>query len=57
VERANVICLDDPLNLCDAMHSKDASKWEAAMQEEYGPLMANGTWELEGSKGSQECGM
>jgi len=46
VERANVACLDDPLNLCDAMHSKDASKWEAAMQEEYGSLMANGTWEL-----------
>jgi hypothetical protein len=43
VERANVACLDDPLNLCDVMHSKDASKWEAAMQEEYGSLMANGT--------------
>jgi hypothetical protein len=46
VERANVACLDDPLNLCDAMRSEDASKWEAAMQEEYGSLMANGTWEL-----------
>jgi len=46
VERANVACLDDPLNLCDAMHLEDASKWEAAMQEEYGSLMANGTWEL-----------
>jgi hypothetical protein len=46
VERANVACLDDPLNLCDAMCSEDASKWEAAMQEEYGSLMANGTWEL-----------
>jgi len=45
VERANVACLDDPLNLCDAMHSEDASKWEVAMQEEYGSLMANGTWE------------
>jgi hypothetical protein len=45
VERANVACLDDPLNLCDAMRSEDASKWEAAMQEEYGSLMANGTWE------------
>jgi hypothetical protein len=33
VERANVACLDDPLNLCDAMHSEDASKWEAAMQD------------------------
>jgi hypothetical protein len=28
------------------MHSEDASKWEAAMQEEYASLMANGTWEL-----------
>jgi hypothetical protein len=25
---------------------EDASKWEAAMQEEYGSFMANGTWEL-----------
>ncbi len=46
VECANVACLDDPLNLCDAMHSEDASKWEAAMQQEYASLMANGTWEL-----------
>jgi hypothetical protein len=46
VERANVACFDDPLNLCDAMRSEDASKWEASMQEEYGSLMANGTWEL-----------
>jgi hypothetical protein len=46
VECANVACLDDPLNLCDAMRSKDASKWEAAMQEEYGSVMANGMWEL-----------
>ena len=28
------------------MRSKDASTWEAAMQEEYGSLIANGTWEL-----------
>jgi hypothetical protein len=33
VERANVACLDDPLNLCDAMHLEDASKWEAPMQD------------------------
>ncbi len=46
VECANVTCLDDPLNLCDAMRSEHASKWEAAMQEVYGSLMANGTWEL-----------
>jgi hypothetical protein len=46
VEHANVAYLDDPLNLCDAMRLEDASKWEVAMKEEYGSLMANGTWEL-----------
>ncbi len=46
VERANVACLDDPLNLCDVKHLEDVTKWEAAMQEEYASLMANGTWEL-----------
>ena len=45
-ERANVALLDDPLNLCEALRSEDASKWEAAMQEEYDSLMANSTWEL-----------
>jgi hypothetical protein len=39
VERANVACLDDPLNLCDAMHLEDASKLEEAMQEEYASLL------------------
>ena len=42
-ERANVALLDDHLNLCEALRSEDASKWEAAMQEEYDLLMANGT--------------
>ena len=46
VERANVASLKDPLNVCEAMRSEDANKWEAAMQEEYDSLMANGTWEL-----------
>lgn len=46
VERANVAALEDPLNMCEAMRSEDASKWELAMQEEYDSLMANGTWEL-----------
>jgi len=45
-ERANVACFDDPLNLCEAMRSEDASKWEVAMQEEYASLIAYGTWEL-----------
>ena len=47
VERANVATLEDPLNVWKAMRSEDASKWEAAMQEEYDSLMANGTWELD----------
>ena len=46
VERANVANLEDPLSLCEALQSEDASKWEAAMQEEYDSLMTNGTWEL-----------
>jgi hypothetical protein len=45
-ERANVAFMDDPLNLCEAMRSEDASKWKTAMQEEYDSLMANGMWEL-----------
>ena len=45
-ERTNVALVDDPLNLCEAMQSEDASKWEIAMQEEYDSLVANGTWEL-----------
>jgi hypothetical protein len=38
--------MDDLLNLCEAMRSEDASKWETAMQKKYDSLMANGTWEL-----------
>jgi hypothetical protein len=45
-EQANVVMLDNSLNLCEAMQSPDASKWEKAMQEEYDSLIANGTWEL-----------
>ena len=41
-----MVLLDDPMNLCKALRSKDVSKWEAAMQEEYDLLMVNGTWEL-----------
>ena len=39
IEQANVALLDVPLNLCDALRSKDASKWEATMQEYYNSLM------------------
>jgi hypothetical protein len=45
-EHANMVMLGDPLSLCEAMRSTDASKWEQAMQEEYESLIANGTWEL-----------
>jgi hypothetical protein len=45
-ERANMALVDDPLNLCETMRSKDASNWETAMQKEYDSLVANGTWEL-----------
>ena len=38
--------LDDLLDLCEALRSEDASKWKAAMQEEYDLLLANGIWEL-----------
>ena len=42
-EHASVVLLDDPLNLCKTLRSKNVSKWEAAMQEEYHSLMANNT--------------
>jgi hypothetical protein len=43
---ANVAIMDDPKTLRAAIQSHDASKWEAAMLEEYDSLIANGTWEL-----------
>ena len=42
-ERANVTLLDNFLNTCKALRSKNASKWEVAIQEEYNSLMNNGT--------------
>ena len=33
------------MNLYKTLRSKDVSKWEATMQEEYDSLMANGSWE------------
>ena len=44
-EQANVAIWDNSLNLCKALRSEDANKWEAAMQE-YDSLMANSTWKL-----------
>jgi hypothetical protein len=32
-ECANVVFVDDPLNLCEAMRSEDASKWEFEMSD------------------------
>ena len=42
-ECANVALVDDPLNMCEAMQSEDASKWKTAMQQYYNLLVANGT--------------
>ena len=36
----------DPLNLYEALKSKDVSKWKAVMQEEYNLFRVNDTWEL-----------
>ena len=45
-EQANVAFLGDPSTLGEVLHCEDASKWELAMQEEYGALIAKGTWNL-----------
>ena len=37
----NVAFLDDLLNLCKVLRSKDTSKWDAAMQKKYDLFMAN----------------
>ena len=52
-ELANVLLLDDPLNMYEALRSKDVNKWKVAMQEEYDSLMSNDTWEL--SKLPKDC--
>jgi hypothetical protein len=41
-----MILLINSLSLWEALRSKNASKWEAAMQEEYDSLIANCMWEL-----------
>jgi hypothetical protein len=43
---ANVALVHDPTILGEALKCDDASKWEAAMEDEYHSLLANGTWEL-----------
>src|SRR5665213_3071401 len=45
-DRANMAAMEEPHTMSEAIHSRDASKWEQAMQEEYDSLMAKGTWEL-----------
>ena len=44
--QANVALAQDPTTLGEALKCEDASKWEAAMEDEYHSLLANGTWEL-----------
>ena len=43
---ANVALAQDSTTLGEALKYEDASKWEAAMEDEYHSLLANGTWEL-----------
>ena len=43
---ANVALAQDPTTLGDALKCEDASKWEAAMEDECHSLLANDTWEL-----------
>ena len=43
---ANVAIVQDPTTVSETMKSQDASKWEAAIEDEYHSLLANGTWEL-----------
>ena len=45
-ECANVAFTNGPQTMSEAVRGVDASKWEAAMQEEYESLMGKGTWEL-----------
>ena len=45
-DRANVAFSDDPRIMSEVVRDVDASKWEAAMQEEYESLMVKGIWEL-----------
>lgn len=35
--------LDDPLNLCTGLRSKNVHKWEAAMQKKYDLFMTKST--------------
>jgi hypothetical protein len=45
-DHANVALVHDPTTLGEALKCDDANKWEAAMEDEYHSLLANGTWEL-----------
>jgi hypothetical protein len=45
-DHANVALGHEPTTLGEALKCDDASKWEAAMEDEYHSLLANGTWEL-----------
>ena len=43
---AHLALAQDPTTLGEALKCEDANKWEAAMEDEYHSLLANGTWEL-----------
>lgn len=43
---ANKRFTDDPMTVEEAIVSKDSSKWEMAMKEEFDSLIKNGTWNL-----------
>jgi hypothetical protein len=45
-DHANVALAHDSTTLGEALKCDDASKWEAAMEDEYHSLLANGMWEL-----------
>ena len=46
IEHANVVSFGEPSNLCKSIRSKDASRGEAVIQEEYDSFMANEMCEL-----------
>ena len=48
--------VQNPTTLGEALKCEDASKWEAAMEDEYHSLVANGIWKLNPPKRSQVGG-
>jgi hypothetical protein len=46
VERATIVFLEEIEIVEETLNSKDAKKWEIAMQEEYDSFVTNNTWSL-----------